>query len=68
MHDQLLAYAELDHRFFVIDHRNRAWLVESTGVEFAPRKRGEDKGTFNDWRSDYVFHANILDQVPVQLA
>ena len=58
--DQLLAYAQLKRRLYLIDHRNRAWTVAITGVELVPRRRVRgDDGQFNDWVGEYVLNALI---------
>lgn len=62
-YNKLQAYANLNRRFFIIDHRCRAWVVAGTGVEIKPRKRQrEDGGTFNDWAGDYTFTAMLLEE------
>lgn len=62
-HDHLTAYADLNRRFYVIDHRGRAWTVAALGVEIKPRQRQrEDGGVFNDWAGDYTFTVQLLDQ------
>lgn len=62
-HEQLEAYAALNRRLYVIDHRQRAWVIAILGVEFRARKRQrQDAGVFNDWASDYTVNALILDQ------
>lgn len=66
MHDQLVAWGELNRRFYVIDHRNRAWTVTFVNVDIRPRLR---QWTFmaqglTDWGHDYTVHALIYEQAP----
>lgn len=50
---QLAAYAELRRRLYLIDHRNRAWMITFSDLNMTPRKRTLDGGTFNDQTGDY---------------
>lgn len=63
MHDQLLAYAYLRRRFYVIDHRNRAWKVVGEGIDLVPRRRTLLNGVMTDWMHDYTLTLTILDPV-----
>lgn len=66
-HEKLTAYADLNRRFYVIDHRNRAWKVAAVSLDITPRKRQiEDGGTPQDWAGDYTLTFNLLDQVFVE--
>jgi len=63
-YEQMEAYAALNRRIWVLDHRNRAW--KATIVRFDPtlRKRQiEDDGTPQDWAADYVVSAVVYDRV-----
>jgi hypothetical protein len=60
-HDKLRAYAQLRRRFYVIDHRSRAWTVISGGCELVPRRRAAVGGATTDWIFDYAFRFFILD-------
>jgi hypothetical protein len=62
MCDKLEAYRDLNTRFYLIDHRNRAWQVVFTHVDIKPRLRHSYNGEITDWGSDYVVSATILDQ------
>jgi len=62
-YNHLLDYDGLKRRFYLIDHRNRAWIVAFTGTELKPRKRQQDQdGTFTDWAHDYTIHAVVFNQ------
>jgi hypothetical protein len=64
-YEQLQAYAAITRRFYIIDHRNRAWKVAITGLDMVARKRRLDEhGVPQDWRHDYTVHAVIYDQTP----
>lgn len=56
------AYRNLNRRFYIIDHHNRAWKVVITNMEFVPRLRHNFNGVETDWGSDYTVTATILDQ------
>jgi len=60
-YDILDQFAKLKRRFYIIDHRNRAWTV--AGVSFDPqaRLRTNLNGTLTDWVHDYTFNAIIMD-------
>jgi hypothetical protein len=61
--DQLNAYADLNRRIYVIDHRGRAWKCAVASLEITPRKRQlEDDGTPQDWAGDYRLVLDLLDQ------
>lgn len=63
--NQLLAYYGLNRRFYVMDHRARAWIVAWQKCEIVPRKRQRnDDSSFNDWAADYTVTALIYDQDP----
>lgn len=64
MHDQLLAFRNLNRRFWLIDHRNRAWKVVFTNVDLSPRLQTNYNGELSDWIEDYTVTAMILDQSP----
>lgn len=65
-YDKLAAWATLNTRWYLRDHRGRVWLVVSMGFEMVPRKRGESPTGFEDWRGDYTFHVALMQQTPVQ--
>lgn len=62
MVEQLFIYRDLNRRFYVIDHRNRAWKVVFTNVDAVPRLRHNYNGEITDWGSDFTVTATILDQ------
>lgn len=68
MHDKLLAFRALNRRFWLIDHRNRAWKVVFTNVDITPRLRTNYNGQLSDWIEDYTVSALILDQSPTEPA
>lgn len=53
-HEQLRAWANLNRRFYLTDHRNRTWTVGFDDFDAIPRR---DLG--NDWAHDYTMHATI---------
>ena len=62
-YDQLMAYGQINRRFYLIDHRNRAWTVTFDAVEMVSRHRQKlDDGTYNDWAADYTVRAVIYDR------
>lgn len=66
---QLVAYAELNRRIYVIDHRGRAWKCAVRLLEITPRKRQLDSdGTNQDWAADYRLNLDLLDQTFVAVA
>ena len=67
MQNQLLAYKNLNRRFYVIDHRNRAWIVAIQGIDFRARHRQQwamagQPAKSTDWGHDYTVTATVLDQ------
>lgn len=61
-YDKLSAFAALNRRIYVIDHRGRAWKTVILDPGLVPRKRQiEDDGTPQDWAHDYTVTAEILD-------
>lgn len=61
-YDKLVAFYELPRRFYVIDHRNRAWVVVFTNLDFKARLRTNVDGSLTDWAHDYEVTALIYDQ------
>lgn len=62
--DQMEAYAALNRRIWVLDHRGRAWKATITNFDPVLRKRQiNDDGTPQDWASDYTVTAVIYDHV-----
>lgn len=62
-YDRLTSYGAINRRFYLIDHRNRAWTVTFDSVEVTPRHRQKlNDGSYNDWAGDYTVHAVIYDQ------
>lgn len=59
--EQLLAFGDLNRRFYVIDHRGRAFKVVFTDVELVPRLRTNLAGELVDGH-DYAVTALVLDQ------
>lgn len=62
MAEKLLEYRNLNRRFYVIDHRNRAWKCVFTNVDLIPRLRHNFNGIITDWGHDYTVSAIIFDQ------
>jgi hypothetical protein len=65
--DKLLQYRNLNRRFYIIDHHNRAWKVVLTNVDHRPRLRhtwmeAGQPSIQDDWGADYTVTAMILDQ------
>lgn len=58
----LRAYMNLNRRFYVIDHRGRAWTVAGVSVDLRPRKRQSVDGALSDWHHDYTANCALLDQ------
>lgn len=59
--DKLLAYARLNRRWYLIDHRNRAWTVAGLGLDLIPRKRIRDiAGVDNDEAGQYTLRCLVL--------
>lgn len=68
MHDKLVAFGELNRRFYLIDHRNRAWLVTFLGVDMKARLRQTTSwanGGVTDWGHDYTVSALVYEQIGV---
>lgn len=64
-YDQLVAYSQLNRRFYIIDHRNRAWTVAFAELDMRPRKRTrDDAGNDNDWLHDYTAKVALYSQIP----
>lgn len=61
-HDRMLEYLHLNRRFYVIDHRKRAWKVVFTNIEFTARLHQVFNNTPTDWGHDYVVTATVFDQ------
>lgn len=63
MAETLRAYAELKRRFYIHDHRGRAWIVVVTGAEIVPRLQQRNiYGDLTDWVHDYTISAVIFDR------
>lgn len=69
MHRMLRAFGDLKRRFYLHDHRGRAWIVSFTSVDLVPRVREQTiYGDLSDWVHDYTVTAVIYNQErPVQL-
>jgi len=66
--DQLIAFSELPRRFYVIDHRNRAWVIAIAALDIRPRRRViDDAGQNQDWYADYTIKAALFSQTPSTL-
>lgn len=66
-YDRLVAYSELNRRFYVIDHRGRAWKVAAQNLQLTPRNRKTlvlpgQVGTWEDWMNDYQLTLAIYGQ------
>jgi hypothetical protein len=61
-YEKLVAYSQLNRRFYLIDHRNRAWIVAFTSLDMRARKRADVDGVLTDWAHDYTVSALIYDQ------
>jgi hypothetical protein len=67
--DKLIAYSRLAYRFYVIDHRGRAWTVAIARLAITPRKRSRDTtGAESDWMADYTVALALFSQTPQELA
>lgn len=63
MHDKLKAFGGLNRRFYVIDHRGRAFKVAFANVEMTPRLRQLNiYGDLTDSVFDYTVNALVYDQ------
>ena len=63
---ELRAYAGINRRFYVIDHRGRAWKVAAQSLNIEPRKRQTDSiSAENDWAGSWEFTLTIHDQEAV---
>lgn len=63
MHDKLVAYAGLKRRFYIVDHRRRAWKTTIVSVDLTARRRqARDDGTLTDWAHDYTVNALVYDR------
>lgn len=62
MYEKLLAYRNLNRRFYIIDHRNRAWKSIITEVDFKAHLRENFNGEVTDWGHDYTVSAVALSQ------
>ena len=60
--EQLEAYRNLNRRFWIIDHHDRAWKVAVTGLDIVPRLRLNWNGELVDWFTDYTMSVVVLDQ------
>lgn len=62
-YDKLKAFSELNRRFYVIDHRGRAWKSTILRADVRARKRQVDPitGAWNDWAHDYTVTAVVYD-------
>lgn len=60
-HDKLVAFGHLKRRFYLIDHRNRAWkfVITHLDIRMRLRERNHD-GTFTDWTFDYTVRGIIF--------
>lgn len=64
-YEKLVAYAGLQHRIYVIDHRGRAWKVGIQSLSIEPRKRqADDVDQNNDWAGEWSMDLVIYDQTP----
>lgn len=59
---KLEQYRDLNRRFYVIDHRNRAWKCMFSDLQVEPRLRHNFNGEMTDWGSDCTVTAIVLDQ------
>jgi len=67
--DQLIAFSQLPYRFYLIDHRGRAWTVAISRLTITPRKRTKDAtGTSSDWLADYSVALALFSQTPQEQA
>lgn len=57
-YDKLVAFASLNRRWYLIDHRNRAWTVTILNADLTPQKRHADNVTA-DWEHAYTIQALI---------
>lgn len=54
MHDKLQQYRDLNRRFYIIDHRNRAWVSVIVDIEFSALLRKNYNNIETDWGHDYT--------------
>lgn len=62
MEAAILAFRNINRRFYVIDHHNRAWMCVFLDANFIPRLRQNYNGMLTDWGSDYTLTFAVLDQ------
>jgi len=55
MYERLLEFSELNRRFYLIDHRNRAWIVAPQQFDVKPRRVTNWNGVNTNWFQDYTF-------------
>lgn len=55
-YDTLVAYAQLNRRFWITDHRNRAWVCSIEAIDWTKKR-----APYNDWAWDYDVTALIFD-------
>lgn len=60
-HDNMVAFSLLQRRFYLIDNRNRAWVVSIENIDLAPRKTPG-----YPWAHDYTVNA-VIYSGPIQL-
>lgn len=64
--ERLMEFRDLNRRFYIIDHRNRAWVCVLTHVEIVPRLRhtwvaNHEEPLVTDWGHDYKVTAMIVN-------
>lgn len=64
-YNKLVQFAQLPRRFYVIDHRGRAWTVSIAELDMRPRQRVKDSaGRSQDWLHDYSIKFVLYSQTP----
>jgi hypothetical protein len=64
VHDALIAFHQLNRRFYVIDHRGRAWVTTFVDVDLRARTSKIINGAPSDWGHDYTVTAVAYWQTP----
>lgn len=59
---QLEAYRNLNRRFYIIDHRNRAWICVITDIAWTNHLQTNFDGEQTDWAADYEVSVTTFSQ------
>lgn len=66
MYEALVAFGGLQRRFYVVDHRGRAWVSTFTNVDTRPRLRSNVNNVLTDWLMDYTVEVTSYWQTPAE--